>query len=88
VQEAEREIRREALFQELNYRVPIDLDLRREQQRFARLCARRDEQPQTLAQQALSLSRRQLLKLCRSHRTPSCRHTVVVLGWRIGLLRA
>jgi hypothetical protein len=88
VQEAEREIRREALVQELNYCFAIELDLRREQQRFARLCTRRDEQRQTLAQQALSLSHRQLLKLCRRHRTPSCRHAVVVLGWRIGLVRA
>jgi len=71
VQEPEREIRREALLEELNRRVLGDLDLGSEKQCTTRCCTRTEKQPQPVEQQALHLIRRQSLELSRSHRTPS-----------------
>ena len=71
VEKPEREIGGESLFQKSDNRILSDLNLGGEKQSVTRRCAGLKEQPQTTSQQAFSLGRRQVLELCRSHRTPS-----------------
>jgi hypothetical protein len=71
VEKPEREIGGKSLLQEPDRRFLSDLDLDGEKKPVTRRCAGVKEQRQTTSQQAFSFGRRQVLELCRSHRTPS-----------------
>jgi len=68
VQEPEREVCGQALFQEVNRRVLGYLDLGGQDQSAARIRARSQEQPETAAKHALCFSRGQQFEVRRCHR--------------------